>query len=231
MTDCKNFKPRYQDEDTARPPTVAPSVPAISERLAAKSAKYGGGDHTGLKPFYTIRKEFNFTKTKKEMFIIELATIGVVVLAAEQAGVSLSTVYNHKNPNSVMYDEDFEEAWAIAVEEYNGSVEKEIHERAIVGWEEPVFGGKDRDIVVGHVRKKSDGLLKTLAKRRMPKEYGDKVEIAQAAGTVGIGTEIADGVDLTKLSAKQRKALKEFLTSMDGVDRSDIIDAEIEDQT
>ena len=65
----------------------------------------------------------------------------------------------------------------------------------------------------------------------MPREYGDKVEVTKAGGTVGSGTEIAPGVDLTKLSSTQRKKLKEFLTSMDGVDRSDVIDAEIEDQT
>lgn len=229
MVECKDFKPRSQADLARAVNEVAVALPTITERLRAKSVKYGGGTHTGLKPFYTLRKEFNFTDTKKEIFIIELATVGVAVLAAEMAGIDISTAYAHRNPNNAMYDEDFEAAWAVAVEEYNGSVEKEIHDRAMVGWEEPIIGGKDRDIVVTHVTKKSDRLLTVLAKKRMP-EYGDKVEVTQAGGSVGNTTEIADGVDLAKMTAKQRKALKEFLTTMDGEDRSEVIDLEVENE-
>ncbi len=232
MAVTKGFKPRNQPLPKSEESTEGANISLkAGARLAERAKKYTAPEaEGGYKPYYSLRKDFHFTAAKKEIFIFTLAEIGTVPAAAEAAGISTGTAYQHHAPNSPRFDPDFAEAWDDAIQEYNASVEREIHERAINGWQEPVFGGKDKDEVVGHITKKSERLLTVLAKRRMPKEYGDKVELTKVGGTGGSSsTEIAPGVDLTQLSEKQRKKLKEFLTAMDGVDRSEVIDIEAEE--
>ena len=52
-------------------------------------------------------------------------------------------------------------------------MEHEIFRRAQEGWDEPVYGGRYRQEVVGSVRRYSDRLLELRAKALMP-EYRDK---------------------------------------------------------
>lgn len=227
----RDFKPRNRPLPKSEESTEGSKVPLrAGQRLAERAKKYTSPDAVGgYRPYYALRKDFHFTAAKKEIFIFTLAEMGTIPAAAEAAGVSPGTAYNHHNPNNSRFDPDFAEAWEDAMAEYNASVEREIHERAINGWEEPVFGGKDKDEVVGHVTKKSDRLILALAKRRMPKEYGDKVEVTKTGGGAGSSTtEIAPGVDVAHMTVDQRKKLKVFLEAMDGVDRSDVIDIEVD---
>lgn len=217
-------------------PTLADLKTPAAARLAARIAKYKGDAATMKRvhaeryhtPYYLVRKRIGFTLDKKEVFIFALAEMGTVAAAANAAGIGVQAAYAHRAPKSPTYDADFAEAWKEAVEEFNAGIEGEIYKRAVIGELEPVFGGPHKDQIVGHIRRKSDGLLTTLAKRRMPEYYGDKLSI-KGPGRPVTSTEIAPGVDIVDMTPEQRKALKNFLTAMDGVDRSDVIDLEAED--
>lgn len=244
MGTTKNFKPRHRPltdrEEQAREKQpgreavqVTPSAQPAHERLAARAEEYRDSIEArsaSRRPYYVIRRDRDFTDAKKEIFVFTIGELGTTAAAAEAAGVSIGTAYAHRNKNQARYDPDFAEAWQEAAEEYNAGVEREFHNRAIIGWQEPVFGGKEKDRIVGHVTKKSDKLLIELAKRRMPKEYGNKVEVNQPGGSSAASTEIMPGIDITKLTADQRKNLKSFLTSMDGVDRSEVVEAEYSEE-
>jgi len=49
-----------------------------------------------------------------------------------------------------------------------GSVEHEIYRRAQEGWEEPIYGGRHKEKIVGTVRRYSDRLLELRAKALLP---------------------------------------------------------------
>ncbi len=226
-------------KDFGKPPpekreivTAADLSKSAGERFSEKVAEYREENPQTSKfyqPFYVVKQQRLFTLPKKEIYVFTLAELGNKTAAANGAGVSTSTVLSHRNKNSAVYDPDFDAACEEAEREYNASVEREIHERALNGWQEPVFGGREKDRIVGHVTKKSERLLTTLAKRRMPEEYGDKVAVTQKGGGAagGSSTEIAPGVDIANLTPDQRRKLRDFLTAMDGVDRSEVIDAEV----
>ncbi len=251
MAQSRGYNPKrdgMRTRDTAREERAAKrdhhlTVPSLADlntpaatRLAERIAKYKGDEVTAKRihaekhhtPYYLVRKRLGFTLDKKEIFIFALSEMGTVAAAANSAGISVQHAYAHRAPKSPTYDADFAEAWREAVEEFNAGIEGEIYKRAVIGRDEPVFGGKDKDQVVGHIRRKSDSLLTTLAKRRMPEAYGDKMKI-EGPQSRAASTEIAPGVDIVDMTPEQRKALKHFLTAMDGVDRSDIIDVECMD--
>lgn len=217
-------------------PTLKDLKTPAAARLAARVAKYKGNVITAKRihaekhhtPYYLVRKRVGFTLDKKETFIFTLAELGTVADAANAAGISVKSAYAHRAPKSPTYDADFADAWSEAVEEFNAGIEGEIYKRAVLGELEPVFGGPHKDQIVGHIRRKSDSLLTTLAKRRMPEFYGDKISV-NGPGRPITSTEIAPGVDIVDMTPEQRKALKQFLTAMDGVDRSDVIDVEAEE--
>jgi len=74
-------------------------------------------------------------------------------------------------------DPTFAVAWDEAVEAARADVEHEIYRRSTEGYEEPVFGGKYRETVVGTVRRYSDRLLELRARALLP-AYRDAAALA-----------------------------------------------------
>ena len=96
-----------------------------------------------------------------------------VSLACRAAGINRATYYYWKEKDNG----HFLERLAVADQEADEALEAELHRRAVIGVQEPVFyQGK----IVGHVPKLSDNLLMFRMKKRMP-EYRDGPQaVAQA---------------------------------------------------
>lgn len=126
-------------------------------------------------------RDVEFTEEQKCRYLVRLKDTGLKVASATDIGFTFATVLNHKK-----LDPDFADAVDAAMQEYrDGQIEREVHTRAIVGWEEPViYLGKlctYKDPVTGEdkpltIRKKSDRMLELLAKRHIP-EYREKQSI------------------------------------------------------
>lgn len=230
MASTRGFVPKKRILPTSEESTEGATLPVrAGARLAQRAKKYTDPDSPeGYRPYYSLRADYHFTPVKKEIFIFTLAERGTMVDACDAASISLATAKAHRNANNPRFDPEFAEAWNDAMEEFDAGVEREIADRAMNGWQEPVIGGPDRNEIVTYITKKSDKLLVVLAKRRMRDLYGDKVEVNQTGGTVGSSTEIAPGVDLVNLDAKQRGLLKKFLEGLDPINRSDVLDLEVE---
>lgn len=65
-------------------------------------------------------------------------------------------------------DPEFAVAWQEAVDTARAEIEHEIYRRSTEGYEEPVFGGKYKEQIVGTVRRYSDRLLELRARALLP---------------------------------------------------------------
>jgi len=155
-----------------------------------------------------------FTPERQAMYLFLLETTGMSGKSAVAAGVSQTAVSYRTNPNSPGYDPEFREAVADAKNLYNESIETEIYRRGVHGWKEPVFGGKDRDQIVGYVRKYSDQLLIQHAKARNP-IYKDKLQVTKE-DTTSAATPLTEA--MANLSREQRGKLKDFMKSLEPTD-------------
>lgn len=108
------------------------------------------------------------TPERKAAFLAELARHGIVIRAARSAspGSPGGAVATFKDARQ--RDPAFAEAWDEAVDAARSEVEHEIWRRSQEGYEEPVFGGKYRETVVGTVRRYSDRLLELRARAMLP---------------------------------------------------------------
>lgn len=125
-------------------------------------------------------KQAGLTAQRKQLFLEELERHGVIARAARAASPHstskngcLQTFYDERARNA-----EFACAWDEAVAQAKGAIEHEIHRRAIEGYEEPIYGGRYKEKIVGTVRKYSDRLLELRARALLP-EYRDhrKLEI------------------------------------------------------
>lgn len=160
-----------------------------------------------------------FTPERQAMYLFLLMETGMAGKSARKAGVSPSAVSYRTNPNSPGFDAEFRQQCEDAKNLYNESIEGEIVRRGVHGWKEPVFGGKDRDQIVGYVRKYSDQLLIQHAKARNP-IYKDKIAITKEDDKTP-ATPLTEA--MANLSREQRIKLGEFMKSLEPSDT--IIDA------
>lgn len=107
---------------------------------------------------------------RKAAFLAELARHGIANRAARAASPHspsptgcLSTFADERQR-----DPAFAAAWEEAVETSRAEIEHEIYRRSTEGYDEPVFGGKYREQIVGTVRKYSDRLLELRARALLP---------------------------------------------------------------
>lgn len=107
---------------------------------------------------------------RKAAFIAELARHGIANRAARAASPHspsptgcLSTFADERQR-----DPGFAAAWEEAIDIARAEVEHEIYRRSTEGVDEPVFGGKYRETIVGTVRKYSDRLLELRARALLP---------------------------------------------------------------
>jgi hypothetical protein len=109
------------------------------------------------------------TPERKAAFIAELARHGIANRAARAASpgsgpTGAMTTFKDARER----DPAFAAAWEEALDTARAEVEHEIYRRSIEGYEEPVFGGKYRETVVGTVRRYSDRLLELRARALLP---------------------------------------------------------------
>lgn len=105
---------------------------------------------------------------RKAAFLAELARHGIVIRAARAAspGSAAGAMTTFKDARE--RDPEFAAAWEEALDFARAEIEHEIYRRSTEGYEEPVFGGKYRETVVGTVRKYSDRLLELRARALLP---------------------------------------------------------------
>ena len=112
------------------------------------------------------------TQETKYAYIARLTQCGLKRQAAQEVGTNFAVVAIARKQ-----DPAFDAGANHAYELYKESLEAEIHRRAVLGWEEPVYqGGRE----VGKVRKFDSALLSMHARRHIP-EYREqlKVEVDQ----------------------------------------------------
>jgi len=110
------------------------------------------------------------TDRRKRVFLAELARHGIQYRAARAASPRASSRYgaiqtfvDERNRDPV-----FAAQWEEAMEAAKASVEHELYRRAQEGVEEPIFGGRHKEKIVGTVRRYSDRLLELRAKALLP---------------------------------------------------------------
>lgn len=119
------------------------------------------------------------TDRRKRLFLAELARHGIIVRAARAASPRASSKYGAVRTFKDERDRDpeFAAQWQEAVEAAEASIEHELYRRAQEGWEEPIFGGRHKEKIVGTVRKYSDRLLELRARAMLP-QYRETNAIA-----------------------------------------------------
>lgn len=110
------------------------------------------------------------TDRRKKAFLAELSRHGSVVRAARAASPRASGRYGAKQTFRDERERDpvFAAQWDEAMEAAKADIEHEIYRRAQEGWDEPIFGGRHREQIVGTVRRYSDRLLELRAKALLP---------------------------------------------------------------
>lgn len=110
----------------------------------------------------------------REAFLAALREMPVVQYACDKVGIERSTAYRKRQD-----DDDFAKAWQDAMEAGIDRAEQEAINRAVNGWEEPVFY---QGAQCGTVLKKSDAMLALVLKGRRKSVYADRTEITGAEG-------------------------------------------------
>lgn len=112
----------------------------------------------------------NVTPERLQQYLLQLEKCGTHREAARRSGLAYEPVRRIRN--SVP---EFEEMVKEAIERFKETLENAAYDRAVLGWDEPVFGGKDKDQVVGYIRRYDSRLLELMLKRHFP-EYREKFE-------------------------------------------------------
>lgn len=104
-----------------------------------------------------------------ERFLDNLRTTGLWYESAEACGLSYSTILRLRKQ-----DEEFKEMCEEMMQSYRESLERACHNRAVDGWDEPVFSQR-LGTQIGTIRKFDSRLLELMLKRHIP-EYREKYE-------------------------------------------------------
>jgi hypothetical protein len=135
----------------------------------------------------------------QDLFLEEFAHRGNVLQACEAAGVHRSTAYEAKQKDT-HFATRWEEARADAVDRLVAVA----RERAVEGWQEPVFYlGRE----CGGVQKYDHGLLWKLIAAHAPETYGQKVQNTHT-GRDGGAIDVRHTVDLADLSDEELDVLE-----------------------
>lgn len=125
-----------------------------------------------------------FDSDRQHTFLTTFADTGRVMQSAAEAGICDQTVRE-----LAKRDKDFAIAYEAARQFYCEKIEKEIHRRAIDGWEDwkTVAG------VAQKVTRFSDRLLELLAKRHIPEYRDSQVDInVNQGGVLVVGAPAKD---------------------------------------
>ena len=129
-----------------------------------------------------------------------ICEFGSLAKAAESVGSSLTRLKKFMEG-----DPEFKAEIEDAIAVYGASLEQAAHERAVIGYDVPIYGGRFKDELVGFERRYSDGLLKMLLQKTDP-AYKDqqKIEVAKT-------TTIKHEIDFAALPQDSRAQLKAML--------------------
>jgi hypothetical protein len=119
-------------------------------------------------------------------FLSHLRDTGNVRRSCEAAGVARSWAYELRDK-----DPQFAQAWKYAALDAADLLEETVTDRAVNGWEEPVWY---KDEQVGTVRKYSNTLAVFLLKHANPEKYGDRTRLEHTGadgGAIHIQTDIS----------------------------------------
>lgn len=170
------------------------------------------------------------TEERKEVFLSELRRHGIVNAAARAASPHASGTCSASFYALRRSDPEFAAAWDDAIEQATGSVELEIHRRAVEGYDEPVY---QKGELVGTVTKYSDRLLELRAKALMPNKYIERRAVELSAN-LNVTQELYGGHALTLkpedvllLDEGKRQQLLGLLTEI-AMARGDLLEVEPE---
>ena len=129
------------------------------------------------------------TDRRKKVFLAELARHGILVRAARAASPRASSRYGAVQTFKDERDRDplFAAQWEEAVMAAEAAVEAEIFRRAQEGVEEPIYGGRYKEKVVGTVRRYSDRLLELRARALLP--------AYRETNAVAVSGKVTHGID------------------------------------
>jgi hypothetical protein len=130
-------------------------------------------------------------QAKRDAFLAAFAQTGVVLTAAELAGIGRRTHYNWLDE-----DPEYEARFRDAEEAAADLLEKEARRRAIDGTLKPVYQG---GILVGHIQEYSDTLLTFLLSGRRKTVFSKRSEITGADGEPLIPQDLSETRILTAL--------------------------------
>lgn len=131
-----------------------------------------------------------YTKWNEEreaQFLGTLAKTGLIGVSCKAAGISQACEKMRRDQ-----DEDWARRFNEAMQDYNESLEQEIHRRGVEGYDEPIYQNGQ---LVGHRRRYSDRLLEMQAKSRMKKYQEKAVDIGIEAGGVLVVGGLAANTD------------------------------------
>lgn len=128
-----------------------------------------------------------FTYGRRMRYLYELKTYGLLHLAAEKVGVSMSTVRKWRK-NEPEFDEACEEARQRYID---GVLVTAAHQRAVHGVERPIIGGRFKDEIVATETVYSDSLLALLLRTARP-EFRPSNE-AVGTGNNSVKYNLANG--------------------------------------
>ncbi len=158
------------------------------------------------------------TPDRKATFLAELARHGIVARAARAASPHSERGCIMSFRDERQRDEGFGAEWAEALEVAKGAVESELHRRGVEGWDEPIFGGKYKETIVGTVRKYSDRLLELRVKALLP-HYRESHKVELDGGLEVKNGTLAQAVKVVaaELANDMRAAARE---EIDGTSRN-----------
>jgi hypothetical protein len=114
-------------------------------------------------------------------FLELLALTGNVSHAVKLAGLGRRSVYDRRER-----DPEFARDWDDALQVSYDAIEHAVRNRAVEGWEEPVFYQGE---IVGYIRRYSDENARFLLKAKRPQEFRERVEVS---GQVDIAATILE---------------------------------------
>lgn len=116
----------------------------------------GGGGAAATRDARRHRHD-GWTPRRRHEFLAALARTASVTEACHAVGMSTTSAYRARRAMPA-----FARGWDEALEVPRPALEEAAYQRAVLGWDEPVFqGGR----LVGHRRRYSDGLLRLLLGR------------------------------------------------------------------
>lgn len=118
---------------------------------------------TGQKTGAELAGNVPFDDERKIAFLQQLSETGLVQFACDYVGVTQNTVTRHRQN-----DPEFDEAFKACMDRQKERLMAAAMGRVINGVDEPVFGGKDKDQVVGYVKRFPEQLTIALLRRHDP---------------------------------------------------------------